>query len=92
VTMRPAPSPRQGATDVSGVKRPVVQNHSLHNFSGFSCKSRQNREPTSGLEPLTCSSYELDSDPSTYAEKSLIYTEKCPSHTVQLRSVSSRLV
>src|SRR5215203_5406818 len=24
----------------------------------FSCKSRQNKEPTSGLEPLTCSSYE----------------------------------
>ena len=24
----------------------------------FSCKSQQNREPTSGLEPLTCSGYE----------------------------------
>jgi hypothetical protein len=25
----------------------------------FSCKSQQNKEPTSGLEPLTCSSYEF---------------------------------
>jgi hypothetical protein len=25
----------------------------------FPCKSRENREPTSGLEPLYCSSYEF---------------------------------
>ena len=45
----------QGTTSASGVKRQVVQNHDVLHFPYFSCKSAENGEPTSGLEPLTCS-------------------------------------
>jgi hypothetical protein len=45
----------EGATSASGVKRQMVQNHDVLHFAYFSCKSAEKGEPTSGLEPLTCS-------------------------------------
>jgi hypothetical protein len=45
----------QATTGTSGVKWQRVHNHDVPDFAHFSCKSRQNGEPTSGLEPLTCS-------------------------------------
>ncbi|MDF2702334.1 MAG: hypothetical protein K0S10_1278 [Rubrobacteraceae bacterium] len=43
---------------MSGVKRVVICNHVLFLLAGFPCKSRENREPTSGLEALTPAHYE----------------------------------
>ena len=40
---------------MSGVKRQVVQKHDILHLTYFSCKSTEKGEPTSGLEPLTCS-------------------------------------
>jgi hypothetical protein len=40
---------------VSGVKRQMVQKHDILHLTYFSCKSAEKTEPTSGLEPLTCS-------------------------------------
>ena len=40
---------------MSGVKRQVVQKHDILHLTYFSCKSTEKGEPTSGLEPLSCS-------------------------------------
>ena len=48
-----------------GVQLRYEEAQQLHFTLRFTCKSQQKREPTSGLEPLTCPSYELDLDYST---------------------------
>jgi hypothetical protein len=51
-------STNKEGTDVSSVKTAAAVGRDASLFPSFSCKSREKREPTSGLEPLTCSSYE----------------------------------
>jgi hypothetical protein len=48
--LRRAPSVKRVA-----VSQPPPSRRDLFVFRGFPCKSAKNKEPTSGLEPLTCS-------------------------------------
>jgi hypothetical protein len=57
----------------------------------FLLQVQKYREPTSGLEPLASSHYELHLGSSTYAEESFIYREKCSQRIVALRPITPRL-
>ena len=48
-------NPNAASRDQNGANKNPLHHRGFYRPPGFSCKSPHNREPTSGLEPLTCS-------------------------------------